>query len=239
MIGGLLGGVLGAGLNLAGGLMSSGMAKDAGQAGAAASAAMFNQALPYLSPYATAGAERLNGVMDVTGAGGQPGVPTWGQIGVNRLNATDNPYDSNTIGKGFTASPGYQYQLNQALAAADNSAAARGGLLSGANIRARQSIGTDLASQDYWKYIQNQQQGMAQEFANRTQAFNNYALPAQWGLQAATGIMSGATASGGQQASALTQGGLGAANAMGSAFGKIAGLFGGGQSAFGAGMAAA
>lgn len=50
---------------------------------------------------------------------------------------------------GFYQSPDYQFRLEQGNRALENSAAARGGLLSGAQLKAAQGYGQDLASTEY------------------------------------------------------------------------------------------
>ena len=55
--------------------------------------------------------------------------------------------------QGFQASPGYQYQLEQGLRAVDAGAASRGMLRSGATIKAEQTLGANLANQDFGNYL--------------------------------------------------------------------------------------
>jgi len=61
----------------------------------------------------------------------------------------------------FQADPGYAFRLQEGLKALDRSAAARGGLLSGATLKGAQRYGQDLGSQEY------------------TNAFNRYQLERQ------------------------------------------------------------
>ena len=49
----------------------------------------------------------------------------------------------------FQADPGYAFRMQEGLKALDRSAAARGGLLSGATLRGAQRYGQDLGSQEY------------------------------------------------------------------------------------------
>jgi hypothetical protein len=51
--------------------------------------------------------------------------------------------------KDFEADPGYGFRLREGMKALERSAAARGGLLSGATLRGVQEYGQDLASQEY------------------------------------------------------------------------------------------
>lgn len=53
----------------------------------------------------------------------------------------------------FTGSPGYGYQVSQGLKAVDNGAAAQGMLRSGATLRAEQTLGNNLANQDFNQYV--------------------------------------------------------------------------------------
>jgi len=80
-------------------------------------------------------------------------------------------------------SPGYQFQLQQGLNSIQNSAAAGGGALSGATMKAMQQYGTGLAAQDYQNMFSNymKQQGMGQEVQN--QAYNQYAGQQKIGME--------------------------------------------------------
>jgi hypothetical protein len=77
-------------------------------------------------PYATAGAEGMASLRDMVGRGG----------------FKFNPGD-------LTQEPGYQFELQQGQNAIQSNAASRGGLLSGATLKALQKYGIDLASTKY------------------------------------------------------------------------------------------
>lgn len=66
--------------------------------------------------------------------------------------------------KDFNLSPGAQYTFGQSLDAADNSAAARGGLLSGNNLRSRESIANGIVSNDIAQQYGLTLQGNQQQF---------------------------------------------------------------------------
>lgn len=53
----------------------------------------------------------------------------------------------------FTASPGYGYQVEQGLRAVDAGASAKGMLRSGATLKAEQTLGSNLANQDFGNYV--------------------------------------------------------------------------------------
>ena len=61
--------------------------------------------------------------------------------------------------QGYQQSPGYQFQLNQGLDAAQSSAAARGGLMSGKTLADLNTYGQGVANQDYQTYL-NRLQGI-------------------------------------------------------------------------------
>lgn len=63
---------------------------------------------------------------------------------------------------GFQETPGYQFQLGRGMDALNSSNAARGNLLSGANIAGAMQFGQGLASQEYNNYL-NRLQGIGQQ----------------------------------------------------------------------------
>ena len=84
------------------------------------------------------------------------------------------------------ATPGYQFQLEQGLQGVNNSAAAKGGLLSGANMKAINDYAQGQAStgyQDAWNRAQNAYQNA---FGRNQQKFQNLQSMANNGQSAAT-----------------------------------------------------
>lgn len=53
----------------------------------------------------------------------------------------------------YTGSPGYQFQLEQGLGAATNSAAAKGGIVGGNTLAQLQQYGSGLAGQNYYQWL--------------------------------------------------------------------------------------
>lgn len=125
----------------------------------------------------------------------------------------------------FQADPGYAFRLSEGLKGMDRQAAARGGLISGAALKAAQRYGQDLGSQEYQnaynRYNQNRSQryqmltGQQTAGANATNAQNassaNYASAAGNALQnagnaRASGYMGQANAWGGALSSAANAG---------------------------------
>lgn len=89
---------------------------------------------------------------------------------------------------GYTKTPGYDFRMKEGLNAIESSAAARGGLYSGAALKASQQFGQDYATSEYENYLA--------KLANR----------AGVGMGAATG-----------QANAATNAAAGVSNAIGAA----------------------
>ncbi len=131
--GGVATSVVGAGLSSLTAKKQSG-AISAGQAQAnAASEAGGQNANIILSPYLYQGENALTQYGNIAGVNGSDAAA----------------YAMNQ----FTTSPGYQYQLQQGLRAVDAGAASKGILRSGATLKAEQTLGTNLASQDFSSYI--------------------------------------------------------------------------------------
>jgi hypothetical protein len=115
-------------------------AKDAAsvQAQAAARAAkiqwkMFKTTRRGLAPFAKTGKQALGSLARLYGLRGEGGY----RKGIEQ----------------FYKGPDYQVALREGVKAIDSSAAARGGLLSGANLKAVTNYGSDLASQKFGAYI--------------------------------------------------------------------------------------
>jgi hypothetical protein len=162
---------------------------------------MYNQTRADLAPYRDLG----------TYAGG---------VLQNRLTDLTSPIvmDQATL----EATPGYQFNLNQGLKAATNSAAARGLGLSGAALKAAASYATGLADSTYQNQFNN-------AVTNQSNAYNRLLALVQTGAgagaqtgsagtAAATGAAGAQTAAGNAQGAATMAG----ANAIGGAANNIA-----------------
>jgi hypothetical protein len=117
--------------------------------------------------------------------------------------------------RGYEQSPGYAAALQGGQAAIDGSAAARGGLFSGATLKAQQQFGQDLASQDYGAYIAGLSglAGMGQASAANTAA-------------AAGNLAAMGTQSLGYGGDARAAGAIGVGNALSGAINNGIGLWG-------------
>lgn len=170
------------------GAMSSGSVSDATSKANAISQATIDEARgnygtgkANYQPYIDQGTTGLNTYADILG-----------------VNGTDA---QNAAKSTFTASPGYQYSLEQGLRGVDAGAASKGMLRSGATIKAEQTLGNNLANQDFSNYLTRLSTlagyGLsgAQGQTNETATYNNL-LTGQSSSQQNT-LTSGAT----QQAS--------------------------------------
>ncbi len=198
------------------------------QAGVSAVGQITDTGAGMLAPYNYSGANYL-GPIDETltgsGVGGQ-------NIGLGRINSTTNPTDFETFAQGYNTSPGGQYLMDTARAAQDNSAAARGGLLSGANLRAQTGIAEGIANQDLLSHFQAMESGQQQDFNQRQQSFQNLYGQEALGENAALGqagtYAQGARAVGslyGGLASQTAAAGNNVGSGLGSLFGSILGNF--------------
>jgi hypothetical protein len=96
----------------------------------------------------------------------------------------------------FQQDPGYAFRFREGLKGVDRSAAARGGLLSGATLKAAQRFGQDLASQEF------------------TNAFNRYQSQLGTRLGTLGSMYGGGQAAAGQLVGAAGQMGEGISNAL-------------------------
>ena len=92
------------------------------------------------TPYQETGLEGQNRLREYLGIGPNTGTANYGQY----ANAQFTP-------EAFAANqdPGYGFRVKEGLKAVDAQAAARGGLISGAALKASQRFGQDMASQEY------------------------------------------------------------------------------------------
>jgi len=137
-------GMVGIGAGLLGGAMSSNSAENAAQTQADATnnatalqKQMFDKQVELQEPFRQAGLTAQNRLLDMLGLSG---------------NTTAQGYRSLMKDFGmsdFQADPGYQWRMDQGQRALERSAAARGGLLSGAAMKAATDYGQNQGSAEY------------------------------------------------------------------------------------------
>jgi hypothetical protein len=130
-------GLLGAGASMYG----ASKAASAQQAAAAQSAAlqkeMFDKQVALQEPFRQGGITAQNQLMSLLGIGGDTSAAGYGSA------AQSFGMDQ------FNADPGYAFRLSEGQKALERSAAARGGLLSGAAMKGAETFGQNMGSQEY------------------------------------------------------------------------------------------
>lgn len=217
------------GASLASGLIGSNAAKSAANAQAAAAdraaqlqKEQFDKQVELQEPFRQGGIRSLNELQRQLGLAGDASSAGYGSL-MKNFGMED-----------FQADPGYGFRMSEGLKALDRQAAARGGLISGAALKAAQGYGQDMASQEYQNAFNRYQ-------TNRGSIYGM--LSGQGGVgQAATNAMGAAGQNYATNAgnaymgagNARASGYMGSANAWGGALnnignlGMIYGMYGGG-----------
>jgi hypothetical protein len=91
-------------------------------------------------PYNEAGLAGQNRLLEYLGIGGSAGAKDYGKYATAEF--TPEAFLANQ-------DPGYGFRMSEGLKAVDRQAAARGGLISGNALKASQTFGQDMASQEY------------------------------------------------------------------------------------------
>lgn len=99
--------------------------------------AMHDQNRADLAPWRAQGQQALGRLSDLMGVSGNTGAQGYGSLGRN-FSLAD-----------FQADPGYQFRLDQGTRGIQNTAAARGSLLSGASLKALARFNQNTASDEY------------------------------------------------------------------------------------------
>jgi hypothetical protein len=178
--------VLGAGASLAGSSMQSSAATDAANSANAIQQQEWNQTQANAAPYLAAGTGALNTI-------------TSDQANQTGFAAPWNPSQ-------VSSTPGYQFTLDQGNQAIQRSAAAQGGLLSGAAAKAMDTYTTGLADQTYNQQYNNY-------LAGSQQAYNQLAGVAGIGQSTATNLANTGASTANSMANTTAAGITGSANA--------------------------
>lgn len=151
------------------------------------------EAQGYIKPYADVGGSALNELAYGMGLT----TPTEGYTSTNTQKGGLANYGMDQYQKdiGYTpmvtdlaslqATPGYQFQLEQGLQGVNNTAAARGGLLSGANMKAINDYAQGQASTGYASAWERAQNAYTNAFGRNQQKFTNLQSMANNGQNAA------------------------------------------------------
>lgn len=110
----------------------------AGQRATDAQERMFERQVELQEPFREAGLTAQNRMLTLLGLeGGEAGAPDYGR------------YAKDFTMADFEADPGYGFRMSEGMKALERSAAARGGLLSGATLKGITRFGQDTASSEY------------------------------------------------------------------------------------------
>ena len=169
---------------------------------------MFERQNELNEPFRQAGITGQNRYMELMGLGGNTGAPGYGRY-ARDFGMSD-----------FQQDPGYEFRLTEGLKVLDRQAAARGGLISGAALKAAGRYGQDYASGEFQNAFNRFQ-------VNRSNQLNPLASLAGMG-QTATNALSNAAGQYGQAAygsatdigNAQAAGRMGMANALAGGVGQ-------------------
>lgn len=206
-------GALSAGAGLYGSSQAAKAQKSAANRAADTQMAMFNRQVELQEPFRQGGLTAQNRLLELLGLGGSPNAADYGR------------YAKDFSMADYQADPGYGFRLDEGMKALERSAAARGGLLSGATLRGTQELGQNLASQEYQNAFNRYQVNRANQL-NPLQSLYGAGQTSANTLTAAAGQtgqgMANAQMAGGQ---ARASGYLGMANALTGALNTGAGLY--------------
>lgn len=167
---------------------------------------MFDQVRSDLNPYRTAGSDALAQLMSGMGQDGQ--------------------FMKTYSGQDIYDDPSYQFRINQGNNAIQGSAAAQGGLLSGATLKALQNYGQESASQEYqnaYNRFNADQTNQYNRLSNLVGIGQNAAAQTgNAGTQTAQAIANNTM----QGANSQAAGTIAAGNSVANGFGSLLGLAG-------------
>jgi hypothetical protein len=210
--GAIIGGVasIGGGLLAAGGAKKAASAQErAAQEAQAAQERMFERQIGLQEPFRQAGLTAQQQIMQLLGIGGDATAAGYGSLA--------KPFGTEQ----FQQDPGYAFRQSEGMKALERSAAARGGLMSGATLKGIQRFGQDLASQEYQNAFNRYQVERAARL-NPLQSLMGSG-------QSAANVLTGAAGQAGQSqaqnimnaGAARASGYVGGANALAGALGSI------------------
>jgi len=185
---------LGTGASLYGASQAAKAQKSAANRAADTQTAMFERQVELQEPFRQAGLTAQNRLLDYLALSEDKTAPGYGK------------YARDFSMADYTADPGYGFRMSEGMKALERSAAARGGLLSGATLKGTQRFGQGLASEEYQNAFNRYQ-------VNRANQLNP--LQSLMGAgQTSTNVLTGAAGQTGQGV-AGAQMGAGAARASG------------------------
>lgn len=239
--------LIGAGISAAGsiasGVMGANAASDAADAQSAAAAQstalqrdIFNKQTELQAPFRAGGLTAQNRLLTllglnpmdaaVYGTKGADGTSTLPQgLYVDPNSADFGKYARDFGMSDYQADPGYAFRLKEGMKALDAQAASRGGLISGAALKAANRYGQDYASNEYANAFNRYQTNRSNQL-QPLQALMGTGQTATNQTGAAAGAYGAAAGNNALQAgNAQASGAIGSANAWNNAFGGVAKAF--------------
>ena len=128
---------------------AAGAQKRAARDAAATQEAAYARQEALQEPFRQAGMAAQNRYMTLLGLTPPAGSEAVPGLSVNTSSPDFGKYARDFSMADFEADPGYGFRMSEGMKALERSAAARGGLLSGATLKGTQRFGQDLASQEY------------------------------------------------------------------------------------------
>jgi hypothetical protein len=159
---------------------------------------MFDKQIELQEPFRQAGLSGQNRLLELLGIGGTKGAQGYGRYATAEF--TPGMFQANQ-------DPGYAFRMAEGMKALERSAAARGGLLSGATLKGTQRYGQDLASQEYQNAFNRYQ-------TQRANTLNPYASLAGVAQTSANALGQAAGQYGANAGNIAMAGGANAANAQ-------------------------
>jgi hypothetical protein len=165
----LIGGALSAAGGIGSAVLSGGAQKSAANTAANTQLSMYNQTRNDLQPYAQAGQNAFSALSNLMGQGGTAA--------------------SQNMLAGLQQYPGYQFAMDQGVQALDRSAASKGLLLSGGQLKDITAYGQGLATQNFNNYFNQQYQlaSLGENAAAQTGQLGASAASQAGGYQQAAG----------------------------------------------------
>lgn len=228
--------MVGAAGSLASGIMGSQAASDAADTQAAAAANstalqkdIFNKQVELQAPFRAGGLTAQNRLLTLLGLNPAT-ASTGGEALPPGLNVDPNSPDYGKYARDFSmadyqADPGYAFRLKEGLKALDAQAAARGGMISGAALKAAGRYGQDYASNEYNNAFNRYQTNRSNQL-QPLQSLMGVGQTATNATSNAAGAYGNAAGSNALAAgNALASGQIGSANAWNSAIGNATKAF--------------
>jgi hypothetical protein len=141
--------VIGAGASIYGSSKAASAQKGAADQSAALQREIFDKQVELQAPFRAGGLSAQNQLLTLLGLSVPTGDGAIPGLNVDTTSPNFGKYARDFSMADYTADPGYAFRLGEGMKALDASAAARGGLISGAALKAAQNYGQNAASAEY------------------------------------------------------------------------------------------